>query len=512
MHPVFADLDRLVSESTTFSWINTDGHQRLVQHRELKCAELRMKHIALLVFATLSAVLAFTFCATGIIVPLANGHVLSGVVKLIVGMGLGFLAYEVNLMRDIVQRAHAIFDQYLRMKENNTLTSDVKRVWKFECESLKEQYKKLYVVDTVMDAFWPTNHLIFSFVLFFMGFFSPIQAVNLEEMVGEMLLVHFHGDMANEESAKLLTGAHVGGFIFYNWANNLTNKEQVSNLTQSLEQQAKKPLFFAVDQEGGRIIRLKEGFSQPPANGSLISEAEAYAWAKKSGDELRAVGINVNLAPVVDVNSNPDNPVIGNRSYSSDPHIVATMGAAALQGFEDAGIIAVLKHFPGHGDTRTDSHLELPLINKSREELELNELVPFRALASKAKAIMTGHLLIPELDRTSPVTTSSIIVESLLINDINFKGLIITDSLAMQGIINTGTTIEEIAIQAVEAGHDILLLGGRQLQGDDEGFELKRDDIIHVHNSVCNAVKEGRISEERIEASWRKIRSIKNLF
>ncbi len=345
----------------------------------------------------------------------------------------------------------------------------------------------------------------------FLLFAAHCQAESLEKMVGEMLLVHFHGDEANCSSQKLLLKAHVGGFIFYEWANTLSAPEQVKKLTRSLEIQAKRPLFFAVDQEGGAVLRLKKGFSQPPANGQLTSVSSCYQWALQVAKELKAVGINMNLAPVVDVNSNPDNPIIGIRSYSQDPEIVAEMGRAALLGYEKGGVVAVLKHFPGHGDTTIDSHIGLPVIDKSLSQLNQVELLPFRKLVKNAPAIMTAHLLLPQLDPIRCATLSPLIIRELLIKNIGFNGVIITDSLAMEGVLKNSESLQEAAIEAIEAGHDILLLGGKQLLGEKGGFELNSDSVLNIHKAICEAVISGRLSEERIEKSYNKILHLKQL-
>lgn len=347
--------------------------------------------------------------------------------------------------------------------------------------------------------------LVMRILFLFLFFFSTLQSASIEEMVGEMLLVHFHGEKANADSKRLIEEVHVGGFIFFNWTNGLTDPEQVQELTRSLQAQASKPLLLGVDQEGGRVLRLKNGFSAPPPNGSLKSPDEAYAWARKVGSELKQVGINLNLAPVADVNSNPDNPVIGNRSYSNDPQIVADMAAAALRGYKEAGVIAVLKHFPGHGDTHIDSHFELPVINKDRAELDLSELYPFRCCAHQAPVIMTAHLLIPQID-TKPVTVSKRIVENLLITEIGYDGLVMTDSLAMKGILTQ--TPEDIAIAAISAGHDLILLAGGQLTG--EGFEFTVEDVVQIHRKICDAVRNGVIDLGRIRKSHDKIINLKN--
>jgi len=347
---------------------------------------------------------------------------------------------------------------------------------------------------------------------------STLFSLSLEEKIGQLLLAHFHGEQANEDARVLVQELGVGGIIYYNWANGLSSPEQVQALSCSLQKLAKEsaaalPLFIAIDQEGGSVTRLNNGFTQFPGN-RIIGAAQrpdlAEAAACAMGEELQAVGINLNFAPVVDILTNPHNPAIGLRTYGDDPETVAFLGARALQGFKQASIIATLKHFPGHGDAAADSHLELPLVNKSLEELERTELVPFSKLASSADLIMTAHLLVPALDKDNCSTLSENTL-TYLRETLGFQGAVITDSLAMEGVLR-GAPIEEAAVRALIAGCDILLLGGKRLQSSQDGFELTFKEIRQVKQAILQALQSGRLSEKRIEEAFQRVVRLKEKY
>lgn len=347
-----------------------------------------------------------------------------------------------------------------------------------------------------------------------------VEDLSLEEKVGQLLLVHFHGSIANEEAKCLIQQLHVGGIIYYNWANELSHPQQVQNLSQSLQQLAQEnahaiPLLIAVDQEGGRVCRLKQGFTVFPGNYAL-GKIRQWSWgtecARMMGQELRVVGVNLNLAPVIDVYTQEANPVIGTRAFSSDPQEVARWGEVTLLGYQKAGIIATLKHFPGHGDVQVDSHEALPIVAKTREAIDKTELYPFRMLASQADVIMTAHLLVPALDAEQCVTFSRKIVSDLLRRDLNFKGVILTDSLAMQGVLSRCPSLEEAVLKSLEAGHDLILLGGKQLLTSQNGLEFKLSDIKRLHRFLVNAVKQGQLSENRLNASVGRILALKQKY
>ena len=327
-----------------------------------------------------------------------------------------------------------------------------------------------------------------------------------------MLMVHFHGEEANQEAKTLIQDLHVGGIIYYNWCNGLSSASQIHNLSTGLQKLATTSLLIAVDQEGGLVNRLKQGFTLFPGNLALaktkqpeLTEKSAFAM----GQELLSVGINMNLAPVVDVNNNPYNPVIGIRSFSASADQVVLFAKNALQGYHRAGIITCLKHFPGHGDVVVDSHKDLPIIRKTKEQLDKVELLPFYQLAKQTDSIMTAHLLVSALDRQNCATLSKKILTNLLREKMGFQGVIVSDSLVMQGLLNNGYSIEEAAICSINAGCDLLILGGRQLNGD-SSLELTKEGIQKIHQALLQAVRSGVISKQRLEEALQRILNLKS--
>ena len=346
-----------------------------------------------------------------------------------------------------------------------------------------------------------------------------IDSWSLEEKIGEMLIVHFYGTSFNEEANQFIKQLHVGGFIYYNWSNPFTTQAEITILNKALQHVAKTtkhntPLFIAVDQEGGRIIRLKEGFTLFPSQQDIASYYTpnyARASAYITGQELLSVGVNTNFAPVVDVNNNPLNKVIGSRSFSHDPMIVTAFAKQALLGYRNAGILATLKHFPGHGDVTIDSHIDLPIINKTLSELESCELYPYKELQADTDMIMTAHLFLPALDKIHCATISKLILQDLLRESLGFKGLIISDSLIMEGLIKQTSSIDEAAILAIEAGCNILILGGKLLDKESDN-ELTIQDVARIHHTLMQAVLSGRLSQKQIDDSVQKILEIKEKY
>lgn len=336
-------------------------------------------------------------------------------------------------------------------------------------------------------------------------------AMTVEEKVGQLFIGYFEGPVLSPELHNKIINKHFGGVILYNITGNITNSPQTAGLVRDIQTAAlangQIPLFIALDQEGGRVVRLaeNEGVTEFPGNMALgatgRTDLAAEAAAVMAG-ELRALGINMNFAPVLDVNSNPANPIISTRSFGSSPANVALFGGTVVKAIQEQGIIATAKHFPGHGDTNTDSHLGLPVVNKDLGELEKGELVPFRAVAKDVSAVMTAHILVPSLDPERPATLSPILLD-LLRNQLGFGGLIITDSLGM-GAITKHWSLEEAAVQAFLAGADVLLYGadaGSRPEDSEKAFE-----------AVVRAVYDGRISMERLDASVRRILMTKEQF
>jgi beta-glucosidase-like glycosyl hydrolase len=342
--------------------------------------------------------------------------------------------------------------------------------------------------------------------------FSLEGSLSLEEKVGQLLIVHFHGEQANAEAGTLLEKAHVGGFIYYNWANSLSSPYQVQQLSLSLQKMNSErsgiPLFLAVDQEGGRVNRLKAGFTEFPSQEQVAKTGVpelAFQVASAIGDELKKAGVNFNCAPVIDVHAGG---VIGDRSFGGNPQEVALFGEAALGGYQQAGVICALKHFPGYGAAAVDAHSATPVVRKPLEKLKAVDLYPFQMLALKADAIMTGHLIIPALDPRWPATLSPAILTGILRNEMGFQGVIISDSLVMKGLTQLTDSYEEAALQAFHAGCDLLCLGGKLLNEPTQD-ELTVDDVLRIHQYLVQAILSGRISEERLNASVERILKLK---
>ncbi|CCB87409.1 uncharacterized lipoprotein ybbD [Parachlamydia acanthamoebae UV-7] len=347
-----------------------------------------------------------------------------------------------------------------------------------------------------------------------------LDELSIEEKVGQLLMVHFYGTEANGDAKKLIQDFHIGGIIYYEWANGLADAQQVQILSRGLQSLAQErahpiPLFLAIDQEGGVVNRLKNGFTQFPGNyalGQIKKAGDAEACAYATGLELKSVGINVNLAPVVDVNCNEKNPIIGIRAFGSSPKDVASLGKEMMEGFRKSSILSVLKHFPGHGDVEVDSHQALPCLNKTRGELDQVELYPFHQLLPLSEAVMTSHLFVPALDAKTCITFSCDAVTQVLRKEMGFEGVILTDSLAMQGCLGQSQGVVDAAIQSFKAGHDVLLLGGKQLLGEGGGFEITIDEIAKIHQTLVFLVQTGEISEQRLDASVRRILAAKKIY
>ena len=331
--------------------------------------------------------------------------------------------------------------------------------------------------------------------------------MTLEEKIGQMLLLGWQGADAqgiNDHAAALVDDLAAGGVIVF--TRNVGTPDRLRETLTGLQARALArglpPLFAAIDQEGGRVSRLPAPqFSQWPTAreiGDTGEPARARETAREIAGQLKPLGINWDFAPVLDVNNNPKNPVIGDRSYGDEAQLVAAMGIAAVRGFqEDGGMLACGKHFPGHGDTDTDSHLALPRIAHGQDRLEQVELVPFRAaIASGLAAIMTAHILFPALDPDLPATLSLRILTGLLRDSLDFQGVIITDCLEMKGVAR-GWGTPEAGVLAVLAGADILLCC--------HTWETQRA----LRDALVAAVQSGRIPERRIDESLVRIAAAK---
>lgn len=288
--------------------------------------------------------------------------------------------------------------------------------------------------------------------------------LSLREKIGQMLMTGFPGTSLNPEYQRLVEVYKVGNVILF--SHNIENCTQIQNLNLELQSLILKntgiPAYIAVDQEGGMVSRLSSDCTGVPGAMAVSATGDSKN-ARLAGEitarELSTLGINCNLAPVLDINCNPKNPVIGVRSYGDQKEPVSDFGLQMMQGLHDGGVIPVVKHFPGHGDTSVDSHLSLPAIHKTIDELEDNELVPFRkAITSGAPCVMTSHILFPAIEKEEvPATMSHTIITGLLKNKLGFNGLVMTDCMEMNAIREYFGTAQG-AVAAVKAGVHIITI------------------------------------------------------
>lgn len=328
-------------------------------------------------------------------------------------------------------------------------------------------------------------------------------ALSIEQKIGQLLMFALPGDSLNKENIELISKYLPGGVIFFGY--NFSEKSDLSRFTNDLQSLAMDrygiPLFISTDQEGGRVVRIKTNITQFPGNfalGVTGNYRDIEKMARITGMELRMKGINMNLAPVLDVNNNPLNPVINSRSFGSSPEVVAKAGAAYIKGIQKAKCIAAAKHFPGHGDTQSDSHHVLPVINHNMERLKKVELLPFySALKAKVECVMSAHIRFPFIDESNePATLSSFFLTELLRGDMKFKGIAMTDDLEMNAVSGK-MNIGEAAVKSFLAGTDVILVSSYG------------KNVSVIFNALLLAVKEGVINMDRLDESVNRIIELK---
>jgi len=312
----------------------------------------------------------------------------------------------------------------------------------------------------------------------------------LRRQIGQLLIAGFNGHHVSSELRSLAKEFGLGGVILF--ARNVADPEQVAELSFEASRLVPElPVWVSVDQEGGLVARLKKPFTEWPPMVTLGRSGDAALaerFARALAAELKAVGITLDYAPVLDVRTNPRNPVIGDRALADQAHDVARLGAAIIRTLQGEGIAACGKHFPGHGDTATDSHHELPLVEHPPERLRDVEFAPFRAAAAAGVAtIMTAHVLVPSLDETRPATLSRHIVTDLLRGELNFQGVILSDDLEMKAIA-AQYAVSEAAVMAIEAGCDGVLI----CSGDHDTQAATLEALVH-------AVESDRLPWSRVE-------------
>ncbi|MEU2948610.1 glycoside hydrolase family 3 N-terminal domain-containing protein [Nocardiopsis alba] len=337
--------------------------------------------------------------------------------------------------------------------------------------------------------------------------FEPVLAprllaeMDLDDKIGQLLVLSAQGTTA-EENASLIETHRPGGLIYFDA--NLDDAEQIARMSAGVQEIAAEqgqgvPLFLGIDQEQGRVVRMPVGtlFPDAMAVGATGDTELAALRAATTANELTAVGINLNYAPDADVNTDPNNPVIGIRSFGSDPDAVAEMVLAEADAYAENGVVPVAKHFPGHGDTDVDSHSGLPVIDLPRDRWEAEHLPPFRAAVEAGiDSIMTAHVLMPGLESDEdpdPATLSPTLIDGILRDELGYDGVVTTDALNMDGVRQRHSD-GEVAVRVIEAGVDQLLMPPNPEEA-----------VAAIHE----AVESGRIDEERIDRSVLRILTLK---
>lgn len=326
---------------------------------------------------------------------------------------------------------------------------------------------------------------------------------SIEDRVGQMLMAGFNGLTAPAYILDWLREGRLGGIILF--ARNVESPAQLVELTTQLHEAAKYPLLIGIDQEGGTVARLREGFTESPGAMALASirdhnEAVTESVSGVLAEEMHALGINWTYAPTVDISYNAANPSVGTRSFGSKPERVAALAAAAVRGFQGNGVAACAKHFPGLGDTALDTHLHLPRLNTSLEALLATDLLPYReAIASGLATIMTTHTIFNELDADYPATLSKEIVSRLIRQELGFSGVVSTDCMEMKAIDNH-FDVSESVVRAANAGIDIIL------------FSHTRGKQAAAYDHLLAAVKRGDVSEALVNAANERITALKARF
>lgn len=331
-----------------------------------------------------------------------------------------------------------------------------------------------------------------------------IKDMTIEEKLGQLIIIGKEGLDINDDDMIEMEVNKVGGFIFF--SRNIDNEIQVLDLLNNLKEYNsanKIPLFLTIDEEGGRVSRLSNIYKRmPTANkiGQLNHKEVSTEYGKILGLSLKELGFNLDFAPVLDINSNPKNPVIGDRAFGNTAKIVIDNGISVMEGIRSEGIISSVKHFPGHGDTSIDSHLELPKINKSFIELENLELLPFKeAIGKDADMIMVAHILFPQLDEEYPASMSSDIITEILRNKLNYNGVIVSDDMTMAAITEN-YSIEEAVLKFLKGGGDIALI----CHG--------KENPSMVIEAIKKSIEDNEISIDEIDKKLYRILSLKDKY
>jgi beta-N-acetylhexosaminidase len=325
----------------------------------------------------------------------------------------------------------------------------------------------------------------------------------LRRHVGRLAIVGFSGQSVPAELRHLVAEFDLGGVIYF--PRNIVEPAQIAELSREVASLRKDwPLWISVDQEGGRVARLKTPFTEwPPAItlGRSGDERLTERFAAALADELAAVGINLDYAPVLDIHTNPKNPVIGDRAIGERADDVAKLGSAFIRAFQGAGIAACGKHFPGHGDTSVDSHEELPIVDHDWRRFDAVELVPFRrAIDAGVATIMTAHVLVPAVDERRPASMSPTIVQRWLKEKLGFRGVVFSDDLGMKAISAT-VGLAQASVDAIAAGSDVLLMCNSTI-----------DEQVGALEAIVRAAESEVLKPTRLDNAFARQQSVKARF
>ncbi|MFQ3546055.1 glycoside hydrolase family 3 N-terminal domain-containing protein [Halobacillus rhizosphaerae] len=335
---------------------------------------------------------------------------------------------------------------------------------------------------------------------------AQLNNMSLAEKIGQMVLIGMNGLTAGSEVETMIKEEHIGGIILY--GENISTPNQTLKLTNQLKAINQNvnpsiPLFISVDEEGGIVERMPNPILPMPSSYNIGKKNDAdlsYLAGQTLGEESSALGFNMNYAPVLDVIKNLSTSAIGKRSFGTDPKMVSRLGSATMKGLDSKNVIPVLKHFPGYGSVSVDAHKDLPTLEYDKEQLENQDWLPYKnAIDQGADVIMVTHMLVPSLGTKFPSSMSPVIITDMLRKDLNFNGLVMTDDLTM-GAIEKHYSIKTAAVQSVKAGADVVMVAFHENQQKGAISALKQ------------AVKEGKLSEERIDDSVYRILKIKQKY
>lgn len=331
---------------------------------------------------------------------------------------------------------------------------------------------------------------------------EKIHSMSLDDKIGQLFIVGFDGQLINDEIINLVKNEKVGGLIYF--SRNIIDSNQIVNLNNEIKSiENDIPLFISIDEEGGIVSRVPEEYAKIPSSGYIgefNDENLSYNVGRIIAKELKGLGFNMDFAPVLDINSNPNNTVIGERALGNNSDIVSRLGIKTMEGLRDGGIISVVKHFPGHGDTDIDSHYGLPIVTKTLEELNGLEFIPFKnAIDNGADVVMVSSIILSSVESEYPATMSRKVINDILRESLNFEGVIATDDMTMAAITNN-YNLTDAVIKSIDAGSDLVLVC--------HGYEEILNSISAVKEAVINNI----LSEDKINKSVYRLLKLKEKY